>query len=37
MLNLKNLMAPQEMLVAGAALKTGIFDFLYEKPATLEE
>ncbi len=35
--NLKNLMAPQEMLVAGAALKTGIFDFLYEKPATLEE
>ena len=35
--NLKNPMAPQELLVAGAALKTGIFDALREKPMTLNE
>jgi len=35
--NLKNPMAPQELLVAGAALKAGIFDALREKPATLDD
>ena len=33
---LKNPMAPQELLVAGAALKAGIFDVLREKPASLD-
>lgn len=37
MQNLKNQMAPQELLVVGAALKAGIFDILREKPTTLEE
>ncbi|MBC8014294.1 MAG: methyltransferase [Sporomusaceae bacterium] len=37
MQNLKNQMAPQELLVVGAALKAGIFDILREKPATIEE
>jgi SAM-dependent methyltransferase len=35
--SLKNPMAPQELLVVGAALKAGIFDALREKPATLDE
>lgn len=35
--NLKNPMAPQELLVAGAALKAGVFDALREKPASLDE
>jgi biotin operon repressor len=35
--NLKNPMAPQELLVAGAALKAGIFDALREKPASLDD
>lgn len=35
--NLKNPMVPQELLVVGAALKTGIFDVLQEKPCGLEE
>ncbi|MEW6697371.1 MAG: methyltransferase [Bacillota bacterium] len=34
--NLKNPMVPQELLVVGAALKTGIFDVLREKPHHLE-
>ena len=33
--NLKNPVAPQELLVVGAALKTGIFDVLLENPSTL--
>ena len=37
MQNLKNQMAPQELLVVGAALKAGIFDILRGKPATIEE
>lgn len=37
MLNLKNQMAPQELLVVGAALKAGIFDILREKPAKLDD
>jgi SAM-dependent methyltransferase/biotin operon repressor len=35
--NLKNPMAPQELLVAGAALKVGIFDALRDKPTSLED
>lgn len=35
--NGKNLLAPQELLVAGAALKAGIFDALREKPSSPEE
>ncbi|GMA97943.1 methyltransferase [Pelosinus sp. IPA-1] len=35
--NLKNPMAPQELLVAGAALKMGIFDALRDKATSLEE
>lgn len=34
--SLKNPIAPQELLVAAAALKAGIFDALREKPMTLE-
>ncbi|MGI6092760.1 MAG: methyltransferase, partial [Negativicutes bacterium] len=34
--NLNNLTVPQELLVVGAALKGGVFESLYEKPATLE-
>lgn len=37
MTNLKNPVAPQEMLVVGAALKAGIFDALYGKPTTLDD
>jgi len=37
MLNLKTQMAPQELLVVGAALKAGIFDILREKPITLDD
>lgn len=37
MQSLKNQMAPQELLLVGAALKAGIFDILRQKPATLEE
>jgi SAM-dependent methyltransferase len=35
--NLKNPIAPQELLVVAAALKTGIFDALREKPVTLDD
>lgn len=35
--NLKDPMAPQELLVAGAALKVGIFDALRDKPTSLED
>lgn len=35
--NLRNPIVPQELLVAGAALKSGVFDALNEKPAKLEE
>lgn len=35
--SLKNPMVPQELLVVGAALKAGIFDFLRDKPAKLDE
>lgn len=35
--NLKNPMAPQELMVAGAALKAGIFDALRGKPTSLED
>jgi SAM-dependent methyltransferase len=35
--SLKNPIAPQELLVAGAALKAGIFDTLREKSATLDD
>ena len=35
--NLRNPMVPQELLVVGAALKSGIFDALHEKPAKLGE
>ncbi|PHJ37795.1 hypothetical protein P378_13800 [Desulforamulus profundi] len=34
--NLKNSMVPQELLVVGAVLKTGIFDVLQEKPCGLD-
>lgn len=37
MLNLKNHMAPQELLLVGAALKAGIFDILRDKPAKLDD
>ena len=37
MINLKNQMAPQELLVVGAALKAGIFEILREKPMKLDE
>lgn len=32
---IKKNMAPQELLVAGAALRAGIFDALWEKPTVL--
>lgn len=35
--NLKNPMAPQELLLAGAALKAGIFEALRDKPASLHD
>ena len=35
--NLKNPVAPQELLIVGAALKAGIFDTLHEKPAKLDD
>lgn len=35
--NLKNAMVPQELLVVGTALKTGIFDLLKDKPQHIEE
>ncbi|AEF92912.1 O-methyltransferase family 2 [Desulfotomaculum nigrificans CO-1-SRB] len=35
--NLKNPVAPQELLAVAAALKVGIFDALYQKPATIDE
>lgn len=35
--DLKNAMVPQELLVVGAALKTGIFDLLNSKPQSIEK
>ncbi len=35
--SLKNPIAPQELLVAGAALKAGIFDALRKKPTNLDD
>lgn len=35
--NLNNPMVPRELLIVGAALKGGIFDSLYERPARLED
>lgn len=35
--SLKNPMVPHELLIVGAALKVGVFDYLHGKPAKLDE